>query len=673
MASEKACRPSRSKLSRTPRHRVSEPRRGARRSADVRKRVTREIVKGWGRYSTSKILLARWQKMKLPIACPAPEPRETIYSYVSRLAATWNRSVTDLTYDMGASFRKFLEDDPAAIEALLEWTKLDPLQVEEMRSWTGVRAGNVRMRFRGELFVSRALRNPIVRGCPRCLRDDAAWRPSLGPAAMVMRGDWQFRECVMCVRHCHPLVALWTAERPQDRHDYVARLGEIAGDILSGALDRPKTSPSGYDRWLDGRLEDGRDETWFRGQPLVAATTFCRLLGLALLGERASDARIAGHPVHATGFEVASQGEAAIREALDRMVEAAPGHLSEPNDAFGALYTGLCHDYPKEDGFTPYAAILRDSILDHWPIAPGEVVLGTVVNERRLHSLVTAARETGVGASVLGHFLVEAGALPEQDDRPRARRTFDARSFAGLLAEIPTLVGPIAMRQAMGATRQELVALEEEGVLAPRTSVAKVKNPWRPSDGVALVDELRALAGPVAADDDGWETLLRARSRTRCRLADLILAVREGRLPVGRREGVPGFHGIVVPKDAVSRFVRAADAQQDGEAPFPVSAAVLGRSIGLRDGGFVGLIEAGYTPARQALNPRTGRLQYWVDAEDIAAFHRRFVTVTTLSAETGHHRNTVRSLLTASKISRFAPGGKDFGRVYLRSEAMRAF
>ena len=48
MASETACRPSRSKLSRTPRHRVSEPRRRACRSADGRKRVTREIVKGWG-------------------------------------------------------------------------------------------------------------------------------------------------------------------------------------------------------------------------------------------------------------------------------------------------------------------------------------------------------------------------------------------------------------------------------------------------------------------------------------------------------------------------------------------------------------------------------------------------------------------------------------------------
>jgi hypothetical protein len=104
-----------------------------------------------------------------------------------------------------------------------------------------------------------------------------------------------------------------------------------------------------------------------------------------------------------------------------------------------------------------------------------------------------------------------------------------------------------------------------------------------------------------------------------------------------------------------------------------VSAAAFGRSIGLRDhGGFLALIEAGHTPAQQALNTKTRRLQYWLAVEDIEAFHQRFVTLTTLSAEFGHHRNTIRGLLAASRVSRFAPDGEDFGPVYLRSEALKA-
>jgi hypothetical protein len=107
---------------------------------------------------------------------------------------------------MGSQFRRFLELDPAAMAALVEWAGLDPRGVQELLSWTGVRAGNVRMEFRGELFVSRALRNPVLRGCPVCLREDVAGHEGPPTAAMAMRGDWQLREACVCVRHRHPLV-----------------------------------------------------------------------------------------------------------------------------------------------------------------------------------------------------------------------------------------------------------------------------------------------------------------------------------------------------------------------------------------------------------------------------------------------------------------------------------
>ena len=82
-----------------------------------------------------------------------------------------------------------------------------------MLSWTGVRAGNVRMDFRGEVFVTRALRNPVMRGCPVCLREDAAGHAGPELTAMIMRGDWQMREAVTCVRHRHPLIPLWKSRQ----------------------------------------------------------------------------------------------------------------------------------------------------------------------------------------------------------------------------------------------------------------------------------------------------------------------------------------------------------------------------------------------------------------------------------------------------------------------------
>jgi hypothetical protein len=212
----------------------------------------------------------------LPVTNPPPAPRETVFSYLSRLAATWRTEPATLARHMGTQFRRFLELDPAAMDALVDWAELDPAQVEDLLSWTGVPTGNVRMTFRGEIFVSRALRNPVMRGCPVCLREDAAGHAGPPAAAMVMRGDWQMREAFVCVRHRHPLVELWRADRLADRHDMAARLREIEGDILSGALDRPAAPPpptiSGSARLQDGRLQDGRhqdgrDETWLEDQP----------------------------------------------------------------------------------------------------------------------------------------------------------------------------------------------------------------------------------------------------------------------------------------------------------------------------------------------------------------------------------------------------------------------
>lgn len=281
-----------------------------------------------------------------------------------------------------------------------------------------------------------------------------------------------------------------------------------------------------------------------------------------------------------------------------------------------------------------------------------------------------------MGTQVIAHFLIEAGAIPEQDIRPPNRRLFDARAHYGLLAEIPTLVGRITMREAIGATRQELVALEQEGILAPRTRAAKVRYPRRIADGLTLVAELQAGASQVAEDDTEWETLLLACRRTDVSLANLIRRVREERLTVGQRAGVPGFHGLVVQKrdvDDLSVALKTAE-NPDGDALIGlISAAKFGRSVGLRDHGkFLALIEAGHTPAMTSVDPKTGRVQHHLTTDDVSSFHTRFVTLTTLSAETGRHRNTLRRLVAAPRVPRFAPDGQDFGSVYLRAEAFAA-
>lgn len=609
----------------------------------------------------------------LPISNPPPAPRETVFSYLSRLAATWNTDVVEIANDMGTSFKRLLAQDPEAFDALAVWADLDPTQLENMLSWTGVRAGNVRLMFRGGIFVSRALRNPVIRACPVCLREDAMQSDGPATAAMVMRGDWQMREANVCLRHNHLLVKLWTSDNPRERYDIASRLSEIGSAILAGKHDLPEVAPTPYDIWLDGRLQDGRDDTWFSGRSLFAATMFCRLLGQTILHDKGAEGDLPAGAHHAAGFEIAKQGEHAVRETLARIARACE---AEPRKAYGALFSRLNDEYVEEKGFGPYRRLLRDVILDHWPIAAGKDLLGEVVEERRLHSLTTASQETGIGPGVLEHFLVEAGALSGDDDRPQRRRLFDARTYHDLLSEIPTLVGSITMRESIGATKMELEAFEKEDLLVPRTRVAKVKSPWRIPDGAKFVADLYQEAVPVTENDDGWETLLLARNRTGLSLRYQVDAIHSKRIALGKRAGVRGLHGLVVRKSDVDSLRTSQSRQKtviETGLPGMMSAAEFGRSVGLRDHGyFISLIEAGHTPAAQQTNPRTGRQQYWLSARNIAAFHERFVTLTTLSDETGHHRNTLKSLLKASRVARFAPGDQDFGPVFLRAEAIAA-
>ena len=55
-----------------------------------------------------------------------------------------------------------------------------------------------------------------------------------------------------------------------------------------------------------------------------------------------------------------------------------------------------------------------------------------------------------------------------------------------------------------------------------------------------------------------------------------------------------------------------------------------------------------------------------------SAFHRRFVTMRTLSAETGRAIPGLRVQLKRAGVALFSPDGQDFGHLYLREEVEAA-
>ena len=470
------------------------------------------------------------------------------------------------------------------------------------------------------------------------------------------------------MRHSHPLVSLWSHSSPFDRDNIGARLAEILPDLQAGRYERDRIQPSDYDRWLDRRLGQGQDETWLASQPLFAAVTFCTLLGGELL--RTEAPAVQERSARAAGFDVARQGPAAIREAFARLTGAEDGGHSVTRSVLGQLYEALAVLYRDNESFDGFRDILRDHLLKIWPVGPGDAILGQPVSERRLHSLLTASKTTGMGPEVLSDFLTEAGAFPADDSRALSRKTFDAQAFAPLLEEIPKLIGPAAMRKAMGATRPELNALEAEGILSPVTRVPTTKARWRLSDGLALIEELERLATPVPSEAPGWETIQLAYKRAGLSVGRIIAAIRENALAVGKRSDVTGYHGIVIESRAVNQLTAGPGMTSHVPLDGEMNVSDFARVIGLRKKGVLqALIAGGYIPAAEIVNPVTKRPQLRLTAPDIAAFHETFTTLKLMVKASGLRRKKILAALAARNVDAFGPEGVDYGPVYLRSEA----
>lgn len=333
--------------------------------------------------------------------------------------------------------------------------------------------------------------------------------------------------------------------------------------IISGALDQPRDDPNPYDLWLEGRLQDGRDSTWLASQSIYAATNFCRLLGAELSrldpepGQQSAPEYFALRAAQASGFKVAAQGEAEIKAALDRLAEHAGASTDTAQKAFGQIFIKFRNDYKNDADFAQLRNIVRDSILENWAIAEGEEVLGEIVTERRLHSVYTAAKEVGTTKARLAQLLVEVGALTQDDTRPPHRRVFDARQNAPFMAAVTSMASLRDLRKAMGATRNEIDALIEEEILTPVATIPGLRACWSLTDGLRLVEELRALADPLPQRATGWENILAAKNRSMLAISDILQGLRDGRFRAGLSPVKPGFGSVYVAKADINRLARS--------------------------------------------------------------------------------------------------------------------
>jgi hypothetical protein len=181
------------------------------------------------------------------------------------------------------------------------------------------------------------------------------------------------------------------------------------------------------------------------------------------------------------------------------------------------------------------------------------------------------------------------------------------------------------------------------------------------------MSSLQAHASPVPESELGWESFPPASNRSRQSLAVLIDKVLNGTLAIGAVGD--GFRDLRLRKDDVERLAPSSDTTSDALIP----ATAFGISVGIKDKGrFRRLVQAGHTTATPMRNSRTGIANIYMTPADVAAFHHRFVTLTTLAVETGQSIPDLKSALMRAGVTVFAPEGEEFGRLFLRASAESA-
>ncbi|MCL1629694.1 hypothetical protein M3N55_13230 [Roseibaca sp. V10] len=482
---------------------------------------------------------------------------------------------------------------------------------------------------------------------------------------MGIRGHWSVPHVATCARHEHPLIVLYRDPHATARYDNAQHLSAVTKSILGGELDRPRETPASFEDWLEDRLLSGPGPDWLSGHPLHAASVFCRLLGIALLrldGLRldhiADESR---HSLYALGFEVAQGGEDAVRRALIRLQELVDTLQDGPKKTYPALYDRLSHDYAENPDYAPFRRILRDHMAATWPLGPGDELLGEPVHERRLHSVTTASRETGVDPRRLRKQLSAAGLLVEDSVLPDSWAVFDAAAAAPILRDLIVLVAATEFREIIGATRSQFDLLVADGVLKPSLETSETKSVWDPRAGTAFLTGLLRGAVQLRQPQHSWEHISKSAQRLKIGPGVIIRAIMDGQLRrIGNLEGRTGYSAVYVDHDEVARLLGS-------EAPPGHTIETFAKSVGAGPPvGLRRLILDGHTPATRAINPRTNAEQFYITTADAEAFHAKYFTPRTMANAYRRSWQSLRIELQQYGTGQFRRDDCDYGRIFLR-------
>lgn len=558
---------------------------------------------------------------------------ESLTSFTSRLSVLHSFApVRGFMHHLGLSFPALVIGDPKSINQLAELTNVS---AKALRA-NAIRRDGEAFAFRGQAMLRSTMRRSRYFACPSCLADDVAGSKLPPECAVYGRAIWQFAPIRACPTHGIALQPIGEARLPSQFHDFARGVRPAIAGLERAVSEAEPVEPSRAEAYLIGRLHGGSEKSaWLDSHEWHAAARVCEMLGaVALFGRVLVMRKLTEsdwYRAAKAGFAIAHGGEPSIRAFLTELQISGRqrGQPQEgPQATFGSLYLWL------EFG-TPHAAFqkVRDLLFRHIvetsPVGVGDSFLGHRVERRRIHSITTAAQETGRSPSRLRKVLAASGLISETHQGMSDNHVlFDAEKAKTFLTQERGGMPLAGIAEYLNMDPGHVRLIVKEGLVKP--FVTHVGGRFRhasfaPEELDRFLNALMDGAAPVSSYSLPAAPILAASRRANCDILTIIRLILDKKLLwVGREQNVRGYSGVLVDIDEIKSLVKGPPLQG-------ITVKMVRARLRTKMQVVVRLIDKGYIPVHLGINPVNRCPIRIVKLEDIEAFEDRYISISELA------------------------------------------
>lgn len=372
------------------------------------------------------------------------------------------------------------------------------------------------------------------------------------------------------------------------------------------------------------RLAGAKATPWVSDFPIDALGAACEMLGVSRSfgKEMTLGALTQTQLATATsaGFSLLDQGADALGAYFETLRYQSGTPQDRPQSRYGRIYDWLKRGAGSGSAFAPIRDLLRDHILQTWPLGPGEQALDFRVVERRLHSIRTAAKTFGLHPKRLRRILMDAAVISETD-APDAEVIFRVGDVGDILEQASAAVSLASAQKRLAMTRSQMETLIRAGLLKPgeggdaarpRFTEASIQH-W--SDFFAsfppagLFHSLTSIADAARSLGTSTDIIL-----------GLIIDKRLG--TVQKANGLIGFACLLINQAEAAKLLTAIRGMGTSQSLSSLASAIRISPKSLRM-----LAEAGYFTLIECIDARTNQPVTRVSDEDVTQFSTDYISL----------------------------------------------